>query len=301
MLFTPIKPMIVSIGKEILDDNAVIAEPKWDGWRILIHKQGQRIDAYTRNGNIVTNKFPELREAVSAIRSDSAVLDCEGVCIRGGRPNFDDFSFRGRLINSIRIKRAVMTHPATFVAFDVLFTDISHLNEPLIQRKERLNEIVIDSPVLIKTMFVDGQVKALFALTKERNMEGIVTKRKDSKYYMGATSPDWFKYKHFKTVDVFVLGYKTDPFALVVGLNFRTVKNKPVGVVEFGFKPSDKKTFLALARQLHTVKDKKTNWIVPMICCRIEYLERTDMHQLRTTIFRGFLPGKKPEECVWMS
>jgi bifunctional non-homologous end joining protein LigD len=169
------------------------------------------------------------------------------------------------------------------------------------QRKERLSEIVVDSSVLIKTMFVDGQGDALFALTKEMDMEGIVTKRKDSKYYFGTTSSDWLKFKHFKTIDVIVLGYRTGPFALVVGLNFRTVKNKIVGVVEFGFEASDKERFLVLARQLHTMTDKKTNWIAPMICCRIDYLERTDMHQLRTTIFRGFLPDKKPEECVWMS
>jgi bifunctional non-homologous end joining protein LigD len=75
MLFTPIKPMIVSIGKEAFDDDNYIFEPKWDGWRILLHKQGERIEAYTRNGNIVTSKFPEIKEAAGVIKAHTAILD----------------------------------------------------------------------------------------------------------------------------------------------------------------------------------------------------------------------------------
>jgi bifunctional non-homologous end joining protein LigD len=301
MLFTKIKPMIVSIGIEPFDSDKFIFEPKWDGWRILLHKQGERIEAYTRNGNIVTNKFPELREASKAIKAHTAVLDCEGIVLRDGRPVFDDFSFRGRLSNSSRIRNAVNTHPATFVAFDVLCTDCEHLKEPLMMRKQRLHEIVSVTSTISPTMYIETQGQDLFNLTRDRDMEGIVAKRKESKYYLDTKSPDWLKIKHFKTIDVVILGYRTEPFGLVIGLNFRTVQNKPVGVVELGFKPEEKELFLGLAKQLHTVKDQKTQWIEPRLCCRIEYLERTDTHHLVTTVFREFLFDKKPEECIWKS
>ncbi|MFD0698254.1 RNA ligase family protein [Paenibacillus sp. GCM10027628] len=299
MLFTPIKPMILSIGEEAFNDEKYIFEPKWDGWRILLHKQGSRIEAYTRNGIILTSKFPELKEAAAAIKAHTAILDGEGIVLRDGRPVFDDFAYRGRISQSARIRSAVSSHPATFVVFDVLYTDRAHLNEPLLERKKRLNEIVDSTPVIMPTMFVEGQGKALFELTEERDMEGIVAKRKDSKYLLDTRSPDWLKIKHFKTIDVVILGYRTNPFGLVIGLQFRTVKNKPVGIVEFGFKPEEKQLFLGLAQQLHTATDNKTQWIEPRLCCRIEYLERTDSHQLRTLVFRGFLFDKKPEECVW--
>jgi bifunctional non-homologous end joining protein LigD len=299
MLFTPIKPMTVSIGSEPFDDERFIFEVKWDGWRILLHKQGERIEAYTRNGNIVTNKFPELMEASKAIKAHTAVLDCEGIVLRDGRPVFDDISYRGRLSNSSRIRNAVNTHPATFVAFDVLYTDREHLKETLMLRKQRLHEIVSVTPIISPTMYIEAQGQALFNLTRDRDMEGIVAKRKESKYYLDTKSPDWLKIKHFKKIDVIILGYRTKPFGLVIGLNFRTVQNKPVGVVEFGFKPEEKQMFLGLAKQLHTVKDQKTQWIESRLCCRIEYLERTDMHHLRTTVFRGFLFDKKPEDCIW--
>jgi bifunctional non-homologous end joining protein LigD len=301
MLFEPIKPMIVSIGKEAFDDENYIFEPKWDGWRILLHKQGNRIEAFTRNGMLISSKFPELKEAAAAIKAHTAIFDCEGIVLRGGRPVFDDFSYRGRLSNSARINRAVNTHPVTFVVFDVLYTDRDHMAESLTQRKQRLGDIVDSTAVVMPTMFVGGQGKALFDLMKERNMEGIVAKRKNSKYHLDTKSGDWLKIKYFKSIDVIILGYRTNPFGLVIGLNFRTVKNKPVGVVEFGFQQEDKQMFLMLAKQLNTIMEEKTQWIEPRLCCRIKYLERTDTHQLRTTVFRGFLPDKKPEECKWES
>ncbi|KRF18640.1 hypothetical protein [Paenibacillus sp. Soil787] len=108
------------------------------------------------------------------------------------------------------------------------------------------------------------------------------------------------KIKNFKTIDAIILGYRTEPqFGLVLGLHFKTVRYKPVGIVEFGFRVDDKRAFLEIAKQIQTRIDKKTYWIEPMLCCQIQYLERTDQHQLRTTIFKGFLFDKDPENCYW--
>lgn len=301
MLFTPIKPMIVSMCKEAFNDENYIFEPKWDGMRILLHKQGDRIEAFTRYGMKISSKFPELKEAATAIKAPTAILDCEGIVLREGKPVFDDFSYRSRLSNSARIERAVHTHSATFIVFDVLYTDQDHLQEPLMQRKERLSEIVETTPFLMPTMFIGGQGIPLFDLMKERDMEGIVAKQKDSKYALDSTSKDWLKIKHLKSIEVIILGFRTNPFGLVIGLNFKTVKNKPVGVVEYGFMPADKELFWKISKQLMTTKDDKTQWIEPQLCCRIEYMERTDTHQLGTTLFRGFLLDKKPEACIWES
>jgi ATP-dependent DNA ligase len=77
--------MLLEAREEAFNDERYIFEPKWDGWRILIHKQGDRVEAFTRHGNLVTEKFPELNEIASSIRAHSAVLDCEGICLRDGR------------------------------------------------------------------------------------------------------------------------------------------------------------------------------------------------------------------------
>ena len=299
MLFSAIKPMGASFGEEPFDDEHFIYEPKWDGVRVLIHKQGSRIEAYSRSGRAVTHKFPELEDVRRAIESHSAILDCEGIVLRDGAPAFDDFMYRDRISQAGKISRAVHTHPVTFVAFDLLYTDREHLNEPLVERKKRLAAVVDSTPVLMPTLFVEAQGKALFEMMKERNMEGIVAKRKSSLYVPDTRSSEWLKMKHVKTIDVEILGYRLDPFELVIGLNFRTVKHKPVGVVAEGIAAADKDLFMASAEPLYTVKEGNTQWMEPRLCCRIDYLDRTDRHQLLKTTFRGFLWDKRPEDCVW--
>jgi bifunctional non-homologous end joining protein LigD len=292
--------MIALEGDEPFDDSQFLFEPKWDGWRIQLHKQGERIEAYTRSGICVTGNFPELKQAVSAIKAHSAVLDCEGVCLRGGRPVFDDFTYRCRLGSSIKIANAQLTHLASFIVFDVLYTKQSHMQEPLTARKELLAGIVEPSSVIMPTMFVEDQGRKLFELTAERDWEGVVAKRKHSIYAPGNVSKDWLKFKHIRKIDVIVLGYRVRPFELVIGLNFRTVKNKPVGVVGSGITPSVEAEFLAEAAPLHTEHDGKTQWIKPHICCTIQYKDRTDTHHLRGTGFVQWIPDKRPEDCVWV-
>jgi bifunctional non-homologous end joining protein LigD len=301
MLTQPIKPMLLTMQKEAFIDNRYLWEIKWDGWRIILVKEGSKIEAFTRHGNRVTDKFPELQEVAAGIKVHSAVIDCEGVCIRDGRSIFDDFQYRGRLSNDVKIQAAAKSKPATFVAFDLIHSSRDHTGESLMFRKQRLQEIINPSEVIIQTPYIDGDGLTLFQLTKEKNMEGVVAKRKGSTYQIGRRSTDWLKIKHFKLIDTIILGYRESPFQIIVGLNFRTAKNKAVATVEFGFSPEEKQVFRRIARGIHTKHDGKTQWIEPLLCCKIHYLERTELHNLRITSFKGFLFGKRPEDCVWQS
>lgn len=301
MLFTPLKPMLVSMGYEPFNNENYIFEPKMDGWRILLHKEGQRIEAYTRNGKCVTEKFPELQAVVGKIKPSTAIFDCEGVVMREGRPIFDDFSYRCRLSDPVKIAQAQISHPASFVAFDVLYTDHDHTDDPLMDRKQRLIEMIEPNPILMPTLYVEGEGKALRALSIEHDLEGIVAKKKDSKYQLNTRSPDWIKIKNYKTIDTIILGYRTAPeFSLVVGLHFPTVRYKPVATVHIGISPEEKAAFLEVAKQLLTEKDRNTQWIEPRLCCRVQYLERTELHYLRMVSFKGFLFDKNPDDCKWV-
>lgn len=299
MLFTPIKPMLATMGNEAFDDNDYIFEPKWDGIRLLLHKQGSRIEAYTRSGLQVTAKFPELLKARHAIQSDTAILDCEAIVLRDGKHFFDDCAYRRRLSQILKIKRAEATHPAVFVAFDVLYSERSLLHEPLLWRKQKLGEMITTTEVLTSTLSVTGQGKALYESTHTMGMEGIVAKHKESSYTPAIASPQWVKIKHPRQIDVIILGYRTEPFCFVVGLNFRTVANKQVGVVMEGIREADKLLFLKASKGLLKEKDNQTQWLVPHICCRIQYRDRTDTHQLRMTEFQSFLWEQRPEACTW--
>jgi len=80
------------------------------------------------------------------------------------------------------------------------------------------------------------------------------------------------------------------------------MRNKPIAVVEYGLSPEEKQAFLRIAKQIHTAKDRNgIQWIEPHLCCRVQYLERTENHNLRIVTFKGFIFDKKPESCLWVS
>ncbi|MCZ8518851.1 MULTISPECIES: ATP-dependent DNA ligase [Paenibacillus] len=299
MLFTGIAPMGALAANEAFDDEAFLFEPKWDGGRLMLHKQGGRCEIYTRSGRPVTEQLPELREALSALSAPSVILDGEGIVLRGGRPVFDDWAYRLRIRQSAKIRTAQITHPVLFAAFDLLYTDRPHLGEPLTNRKARLGELLRDGGILTPTIYIEEQGRRLFELTAAQGLEGIVAKRKDSLYLPGHRGGEWVEIKHRRTVDTVILGYREDPFALVIGLQFRTVKNKPVGSVARGLTEEDRSILLRLAEGLLTHEERGTRWLEPRLCCRISYRDRSAMHQLGETEFHSFLLDKTPQECVW--
>ncbi|AVK87044.1 DNA ligase [Lysinibacillus sp. B2A1] len=282
--------MLLHMGNnnEIVDDPNWIYDIKWDGWRILLHKLGDRVEAYTRHGNNVTAKFPELQEVGRSIKENTAIIDCEGVVLRNGVSVFDDFAFRGMLTNKSKIEQATITHPATFIAFDILATDKPHTNQPLVERKEILSSIIEPSNSLLVTPSIVGNGSDIFKLTKDKGMEGIVGKQSNSTYKTNHRSHDWLKYKHFKVMDVTILGYKENPFTMLVGKQLSNGKYKPLANVEFGFKPEEKRAFREIAKQIVTKVDRDMIWLEPRLYCKVQYLEKTQSGMLRITSFKGF-------------
>lgn len=300
MLFSQIKPMLLHMGKEIEDDANWLYEIKWDGWRILIHKQGDRVEAYTRHGNNVTNRFPELKEVGRSILAHTVIIDTEGVVLRNGVSVFDDFAYRGRLTNILKIQEAMITHPVTFIAFDILYTDDgTHINEPLLQRKERLANLIQPSNVLMITPSVIGEGKHIFEITKERSMEGVIGKRIDSTYQLNHRSADWLKYKHFKISAAVILGYQERPFRMIVGNYTKDGKLHAVATLDFGFKPEEKQAFKQIAQNIIKIKEKDINWLEPSLVCNVQYLEKTSNGKLRIASFKGFNFEKEPKECFY--
>lgn len=300
MLFTPIKPMLLHMGnnEEINDNPEWIYDIKWDGWRILVHKEGDRVEAFTRHGNNVTAKFPELQEVKHSIKEHTAIIDCEGVVLRNGISVFDDFAYRGRLSNKDKIEQATLTHPSTFIAFDVISTNRSHMNEPLVDRKERLSSIIEPSNNILVTPSVMGNGNNIFQLTKDKGMEGIVGKRSNSTYKTNHRSHEWLKYKHFKLMNVVILGYKENPFTMIVGVKLSNGKCRPIANVEFGFKPEEKTAFREIAKQIVTKIERDVTWIEPMLHCKVQYLEKTASGSLRIVSFKGFNFNKAPVERI---
>jgi bifunctional non-homologous end joining protein LigD len=295
MLFTPIKPMLLSNHKVTpfsLTDPDLLYEIKYDGWRLLLHKEGPKTEIYTRNGNIVTKRFPEFVDAAANIHAHSVILDCEGVCFCPSklRPDFGLFEARAKLTNSNKIRVSMNHSPGTLIPFDVINVNgNSYCSDPLLERKRILSELVSNNPTIMLPMNVIGNGQKLFDWTFTNQWEGIVAKHITSKYRINRR-PDrlvesWIKRKHTRAAEAFILGYQVNPFALVVGLDNRI----PAALVEFGFSDDEKYSFRNIAKQLHTIKRKNTQMIEPLLKCKVEYLEKTNKGALRICTFRGFV------------
>jgi bifunctional non-homologous end joining protein LigD len=168
-------------------------ELKYDGYRVLAMYEAT-VRLVSRQGRDLTAAFPEVASAVSALVAGTA-LDGELVILDAeGRPKFDYLARTWRS-SPAEIRRAVMTRPATMMAFDILIdAGVDVRDEPIEERKERLVTRVQRSPHLLPVLPVTSAGEWLFAQAEAMNLEGVVAKRKGSPYRAGRTS-DWLKIK----------------------------------------------------------------------------------------------------------
>lgn len=202
------------------------------------------------------------------------------------------------LTNKDKIAEATLSHPATFIAFDVLATSKDHTSEPLSERKKRLSSIIEPSNALLVTPSIVGEGNRIFQLTKEQNMEGIVAKRRDSTYQINHRSSDWKKIKHFKIAQTVILGYKENPFTMIVGTRLKNGQYKAIANVENGFKQDEKAAFRKIVGQIAMKKEKDVTWLEPRLICSVQYLEKTARGSLRIVSFKGFNFDLTPDECL---
>jgi ATP-dependent DNA ligase len=162
-------------------------EVKHDGFRVIARKDGERVRLYSRSGNDLTNRFPLIVEAMA--RLPSCTLDGEAVaCDDGGVPSFNLLLHRKR------------DDHVFLYAFDLIELRGKDLRrEPLEQRKVELRRLLADAePGLVFNEWIDGgdfDGATVFEHAQSLGLEGIVSKRKDSRYVSGR-SPYWLKMKN---------------------------------------------------------------------------------------------------------
>jgi bifunctional non-homologous end joining protein LigD len=183
-----IRPCSPKTTKSVPAGDAWLHEPKLDGYRLQVIKEGHQVRLYSRRGNEWTDRLPRLVAALADITCRSAIIDAE-LCLRGagGVPNFYG------LPSAMRRGRQ---RPLVVFAFDLLRRDGRDLRTlPLLERRRRLERLLTrsDIPSLrLVEAFEDGL--KLFALAERFHLEGIVSKRKLSPYRSGP-SRDWLKVK----------------------------------------------------------------------------------------------------------
>jgi bifunctional non-homologous end joining protein LigD len=181
-------------------------EVKWDGMRLLADVADGRVRLSSRSERDVTASFPELA-ALTDLAPD-VLLDGEVVLLENGVPSFAALADRMHGPVAPRIAQA---RPVTFMVFDVLrLYGVPLLERPFAERRGTLERLDLASiPVLsLSPTYTDGA--ALLEVTRQRGMEGVVAKRRDSVYRPGRRSPTWTKVTHWHSQACLVGGWRPE-------------------------------------------------------------------------------------------
>ncbi|KAA9042193.1 DNA ligase D [Ginsengibacter hankyongi] len=272
------------------DDKDWLFEIKWDGYRAIAEKNKNKILLYSRNGLSFLSTYPIVADQLLKINED-VVVDGEIVVINDkGKPDFQLLQHYAE--NQDR--------PIQYYIFDLLKLkghDTTGLS--LIERKELLQKIIPENEVIRYSDHILEKGKSFFKVSEEKDLEGIMAKKMDSKYYPGKRTSDWLKIKHHKTQEAIIAGY-TQPLGArkYLGALILAIKDgkrfKYIGHTGGGFNQNSLKEMFEKLQPLVQEKSPfdekiKTNspvtWVKPQLICEVKFAEITADGKLRQPVF----------------
>ena len=156
-LLPPVKPMLAKPSTKLPVGDGIYYEPKWDGFRCIVFRDGDEVELGSRNERPLTRYFPDVVEAVKAHLPERCVVDGEIVVPRGDRLDFESLLQRIHPAQS-RVDLLADQTPASFVAFDLLaLGDDVFLETPFGERQARLRQ-VLEEDGLLFTRYAVGRV-----------------------------------------------------------------------------------------------------------------------------------------------
>lgn len=193
-----IPPMLTTAAKSAPVGEHWLHEWKWDGYRIVAQSGGNTL-LWSRNGLPWNERVPEIAKALTDLRM-TAMLDGELIAV--DERGYSDFNALQHALKSGK------TAQLRYVVFDLLSLDgIDLTHVPLIERKQLLEQLLQGAdPRLFFSAHVNGHGPDVFEAARTQGMEGIISKRAESKYASGR-SDQWLKIKAVETREFFVVGY----------------------------------------------------------------------------------------------
>ena len=217
----PFAPMEALSVDEIPEGKSWQYEPKWDGFRCLVFRDGGKVELQSKSGQSLTRYFPELVTAVGAVRSKHFVLDGEIVVPHGKVFSFDDLLQRIHPAAS-RVNRLAVETPALLIAFDVLLADGKTLiQEPLVARRKILEKFFRKYIRGHKTIWLSPTTNTIADAKRwlrqvGATLDGIIAKRRDLPYELG-NRRGMQKIKNFRSADCVVGGFRYNEGTKIVG------------------------------------------------------------------------------------
>jgi len=305
-LHNAIEPMLSDSADKPPSGDDYIFEVKWDGIRAMISVEDGQVRIHTRNQKDITKQFPELLAGDKSFRATCGLFDAEIVCLdAAGKPEFRKVIHRMSSSGESVIQSLSKSHPAKCYIFDCLYLDgRSLVNDPLMKRKEWLQDAIKkDTAYRVSEFVEDGN--SLFEAAREHQLEGIMAKRKDSKYLPGRRSDLWLKIKVRRTAECVVIGYtpgKGNRDQTFGALHIADKVGKELqyrGKVGTGFDDNMMKEVFQELKKLEKIKtpvrekvldEKVTIWIEPKLIVEISYSQLTPDKMYREPVFIRLRP-----------
>ncbi len=213
----PVQPMLAKSVKGIPDipkkfnteQGGLSFEPKWDGFRCIVFRDGDEVELTSRNTKPLTRYFPELVEAIRKQLPERCVVDGEVFVAVGNRLEFETLQERIHPAKS-RVDMLAEKTPAGFVAFDLLaLGDESYVDRPLRERRAAMEQALagLTGPCYLTRTTTDAaEAERWFEHFEGAGLDGVVAKPLDAPYTQNGRT--MFKIKHARTADVVVAGYR---------------------------------------------------------------------------------------------
>ena len=205
----PLAPMLSNAAEALPHGEGWQFEPKWDGFRTLVFRDGDEIFLQSRNTQPMNRYFPELVDALLRELPERCVVDGEVVIVGPNGLDFEALLLRIHPAAS-RVKLLAAQSPASFVAWDLLALDHEDLREqPLEARRRRLEELLTDAspPLHISPATRDRALaEDWFQRFEGAGLDGVMAKRLDAPYRPGERT--MIKVKHARTADCVVAGFR---------------------------------------------------------------------------------------------
>ena len=298
--------MLATKWQDPFDDEDWWFEVKWDGYRAIVGAEQGQVRAKSRRGLDLTGPFPELE---SLDVPDGVIVDGEIVAFdENGSPSFSLLQRRtgfGGAGTGARVG-------VNLVVFDVLFRGDHLIGRPYEERREILEELGLESPIIVPEPTPTHGV-GLFEAVKDRGIEGVIAKRLGSKYQPGRRSPDWRKVSVRHRLRAVVGGYmageggRSSTFgSILVGL-YQPAGLRWIAAVGSGFDETSLTAFHEALTQLERPTSPFMNeviapghptWVEPGIVVNVEFKEWTLDDHLRAPVYKG-IELADPETVTW--
>jgi DNA ligase D-like protein (predicted ligase) len=315
MLAKFLKPMLPTLAETLPAGENWLYEVKFDGFRCLLYWDEDVIVMTSRNGHPLHDIFPEVPAFLKTIQNKvqpylPLLLDGE-LCIleNSFKASFEQIQKRGRLKVRDKINDASTSYPSSYCVFDLLaMKDQFIYSKPFYKRKEMLsnlceemdiknNKVTASSPIHFIGYY--NGLSVIEEIVKTHRCEGIVAKKKNSKWSPGVRTNQWIKVKNLKFGTFILLGFDSENGFFHVG----AVKGSTVvftGLFAHGISPQEKEALIQIVKNNESGRSGSFIAIEPSICVELSYLELYK-DQLRQPRFSRFRFDADWEDCTWES